>query len=475
MAQNKTEKKVPVIVDGVHGCSAPETYVPPKEPAVQEHLKWFRGLKLGLMMHWSPGSQMGSFESWPLCDEAGEWSQADFRWTDPEEAKQQYENMNKTFNPVKFRPDKWAKLARECGFKYLLFTTKHHDGFCMFDTDTTNYKVTAEDCPFHTHKYADIVGNLYEAFRNEGLAISVYFSKPDWHSEYYWAPQFGEHKSGAANYDAKEHPEVWEKFVQYTHRQIEELTSKYGKVDVLWLDGGVVRPDNKHMDIRLGEVVERIRATTQPHLIVCDRTVGGEYENIITPEQSIPSAMIPVPWESCLTVGGCFSFHYTDHPKSARELVHTLIDVVAKGGNLALNITPQPDGELPAPAVESLLGLGEWLQVNGEGIYETEVCAPYVSTARQGLAYTQKNGNVYVFYRYQERQHYRLPRYLFLEIEKPAVKITLLRNGQELAFVQENGRVKIDTEQISMLGVKYSDCFKVEFDLAAQAGNGGGQ
>lgn len=457
----KEEKKV--IVQGVHEFLEPENYRKPESEAVRNHLEWFRGLKLGFMMHWGPSSQMGTYESWPLCDEAGSWSQEDFRWTGAEEAKQQYVDLNKTFNPVKFRPDKWARLARECGFKYLLFTTKHHDGFCMFDTQTTDYKVTNSDCPFHTNQYADVVGSLYDAFRSEGLAISTYFSKPDWHSEYYWSPNFPEHKSGASNYDAAQHPEIWNKFVEYTHKQLEELTSNYGKIDVLWLDGGVVRPSVNHMDIRLGEIVEKIRGTTQPHLIVCDRTVGGEYENIITPEQNVPSDVIPVPWESCITVGDFFSFHYSDVLKTPRQLVHTLIDVVAKGGNLALNITPQPDGELPAPAVEHLLALGEWLKVNGEGIYETQICYPYSLPEKQRLAYTQKNGFIYVFHRFRERDFSRLPRYLFFEIEKPAAEITLLRTGESIRFTQEGSKITIDTDGISMLGAKYSDCFKVGF------------
>ena len=157
--------------------------------------------------------------------------------------------------------------------------------------------------PFHTHKNADITGALFREFRRQGLGISVYFSKPDWHSEYYWAPQFGTAPDRNVNYDVSEHPDLWEKYVQFAHQQIRELCTNYGKVDVLWLDGGWVRPDNLGQDIRLGEIVEEIRSSSQPHLIVSDRTCGGEYENFITPEKTVPETALSVPWETCTTVG----------------------------------------------------------------------------------------------------------------------------------------------------------------------------
>ena len=335
-----------ILTEGVHNFTNAESYIYPKSKEVREHLEWFAGLKLGLMMHFAPESQLGICESWPLSDGDADWSRTDVDWTDDmAEFKQQYIDANKTFNPIKFRPDEWAKLAKECGFKYLLFTTKHHDGFCMYDTKTTDYKITDPSCPFHTNKYADIVGNLYDEFRKQGLAISTYFSKPDWHSKYYWSDKFPEAKTRNVNYDIKKYPEIWDKFVEYTHEQITELATNYGKIDVLWLDGGWVAPNNLDQDIRLGEVVEKIRSTTQPHLIVCDRTVGGEFENIITPEQTIPEKAICVPWESCITLGEAFSFRYSDKYKSGYTLVHMLIDVVSKGGSLALNIAPQPDGK----------------------------------------------------------------------------------------------------------------------------------
>ena len=198
-----------LIVNGIHNYTAPEEYISPKSEAVKEHLEWFMDQKLGLMMHWAPGCQLGTYESWPLSDGDGSWSQEDMTWDDVEVCKQQYRDANLTFNPVKFSPESWARMASECGFKYLLFTTKHHDGFCMYNTKTTDYKITADDCPFHTHKNADITEALFREFRKQGLGISVYFSKPDWHSEYYWAPQFGTAPDRNVNYDVSEHPDLW--------------------------------------------------------------------------------------------------------------------------------------------------------------------------------------------------------------------------------------------------------------------------
>lgn len=448
--------KKEMIQDGVHSYTEEDCYVPPKEKAVQEHLDWFMGLKLGLMMHWAPGCQLGTLESWPLSDGDGSWSQADVDWTDIETFKQQYIDANRTFNPVRFRPDRWAELAEECGFKYLLFTTKHHDGFCMFDTQTTDYKITDPSCPFHTSPYADITRSLYDEFRKRGMAISVYFSKPDWHSDDYWHRAFGTAPTRNVNYSIEEHPEMWERFVSYTHRQIEELGTRYGKIDCLWLDGGWVNPDNQGQDIRLGEIVNKLRSGPQPHLIVCDRTVGGEFENIVTPEKEIPERPMNIPWETCTTVGDRFSFHYTDNFKTGRQLVHLLLNVVSRGGNLALNVAPQPDGALPSPAVASLRDLGRWMRIHGEGIYNTTIAEPYFI---RNICYTAKGDTRYIFYLYEDCAS--LPLKLHLRFSGKAHQIRLMRTGQEVPFEEKGGELLLDTSAIDRNTAFYADCFVV--------------
>ena len=448
-----------LVVNGIHNYTAPEEYVPPRSEAVKNHLEWFMDQKLGLMMHWAPGSQLGTYESWPLSDGDGAWSQEDMTWADIETCKQQYWDANRTFNPVKFNPAEWAALAAECGFRYLLFTTKHHDGFCMYDTDTTHYKITDESCPFHTHKDADITGALFREFRKQGLGISVYFSKPDWHSEYYWAPQFGTAPDRNVNYDINEYPQLWESYVQFVHQQMRELCTSYGKVDVLWLDGGWVRPDNLGQDIRLSEIVEEIRSSAQPHLIVSDRTCGGEYENFITPEKTVPDRALSVPWETCTTVGNRFSFHYTDTFKSGHQLVLLLLDVVSKGGNLALNVAPQPDGELPAPAVRSLRNLGAWMNVFGDGIYGTRICAPHASDR---IFYTGKENDVYVFFTYDETPS--LPNQLALRVERTVKKAVSMRTGISVRFRQEGNDVTLYLENIPMGGAFYAEGFRLITD-----------
>ena len=446
-----------LLKDGVHGYTQEDRYVPPKEKEVQEHLKWFMGLKLGFMMHWAPGCQIGTLESWPLSDQDGSWSQADVDWTDIETFKQQYIDANKTFNPVRFRPDHMAELAKECGFQYLLFTTKHHDGFCMFDTQTTDYKITDPSCPFHTSPYADVTRCLYDEFRKRGMAISVYFSKPDWHSDDYWHRAFGPAPTRNVNYSVQEHPDLWERFVAYTHAQLEELGTRYGKIDCLWLDGGWVNPDNLGQDIRLGEIVGKLRSTTQPHLIVCDRTAGGEFETIVTPEKQLPDAALSIPWEICTPVGQRFSFHYTDTFKSGRQLVHLLLDVVSKGGNLALNVAPQPNGALPEGAVASLRELGRWLRIHGEGIYQTAAAAPY---SIRNIRYTAKGDTLFVFFLYEECAS--LPLNLHLKTSATPSRIRLMRTGQEIPFRRQGDELLLDTSQIDRNAAFYADCFVLE-------------
>lgn len=460
--ENESQREI--VHNGVHDYSSPERYVAPTDPAVQANLKKFTGYKLGFMMHWAPGCQIASYESWPLCDGDAEWSQKDMTWADTATCQRQYREANKTFNPIKFNPAGWAKLAKDCGFRYLLFTTKHHDGFCMFDTKTTDYKITAPDCPFHTHPDADIVGALYREFKKQGLAISTYFSKPDWNSQYFWCDEFGKAPTRNVNYDIKEHPDLWKKYVQFVHAQIRELASNYGKIDVLWLDGGWVRPENQGQDIRLSEIVEELRNTTQPGLIVCERGRGGETENFITPEQTIPPMAIGVPWETCVTVGDCFSFHYNDCYKSGRKLTHLLLDVVSKGGNLALNIPAQPDGDLPAPAVKSIRELGAWLSIFGEGIYDTTLCAPYFTDK---CYFTRKDNKIYCFYRYGRRA--KLPAKLTLPLDVTVKEAYSVRTNDRLHARCEDGTVTLHLSDLPMGGAFFAEGFCLVLDDAQES------
>ena len=168
------------------------------------------------------------------------------------------------------------------GFKYLIFTTKHHDGFCMFDSKYTDYTVTKG--PYKSGKYANIAYHVFDAFRQQGFMIGAYFSKPDWHNENYWDPFFAT-PTRNPNYNTKKYPQKWAKFQEFTANQIDELMSDYGRIDILWLDGGWVRKPEQ--DINLDEIVDNARKK-QPGLIAVDRTIPGRNENYQTPEQTIP-------------------------------------------------------------------------------------------------------------------------------------------------------------------------------------------
>ena len=162
-----------IVSQGVHNYSAAETYVCPTDPAVLQQLEWFRDQKLALMMHFGLYCQPGMVASWALSDKDSDWSRHQVNWTDGETFKKQYFSLNRSFNPVRFQPEEWAQMAEDCGFRYLLLTTKHHDGFCLWDTKYTDYKTTAEDCPFHEHKNADIVKSMFDAFRAKGIGIGA--------------------------------------------------------------------------------------------------------------------------------------------------------------------------------------------------------------------------------------------------------------------------------------------------------------
>ena len=394
-----------------------ERYVPETDPLVLDKLAKWQDLKFGLLMHWGTYSQWGIVESWSICAEDEGWC----RRSNPNyvEYKRDYENLQTTFNPVQFDPTRWAKAARDAGMKYVVFTTKHHDGFCMFDTKLTDYRITGDKTPFHTNPRANIAREIFNAFRAEGLWTGAYFSKPDWHSEYYWWPNFATPDRNV-NYRIDRYPERWENFVQYTHGQIMELFGgDYGKIDILWLDGGWVRkvsqsgdfpqinsPDYKvvkiqNQDIRMDELVEKARKK-QPGLIVVDRAVHGKNQNYLTPENRVPDRALPYPWESCIIAGGSWSWLPNAKYMSGRAAVQTLVDIVAKGGNLLLNIAPGPLGQWHDEAYALLEDIGSWMKVNSEAIYGTRALAPY----KDGKVCITRKGDrtVYVYYMADENE-----------------------------------------------------------------------
>lgn len=377
-------------------------YVPPTDTAVQRKIAWWQDLKFGLLMHWGTYSQWGIVESWSICPEDEGWTQRKGPYAaDYFAYKQAYENLQTTFNPTAFDPDKWASAARAAGMRYVVFTTKHHDGFCMFDTHQTDYKITSTKTPFSTNPRANVALEVFKAFRQQQFGIGAYFSKPDWHDNDYWWSYFPP-KDRNVNYDPAKYPDRWQHYKDFIYNQIQELMTGYGRMDILWLDGGWVCPDtpNKpphyNQDIDMARIASMARGL-QPGLIVVDRAVGGPYENYRTPEQQVPTQPLTYPWETCMTMGDSWSYVPHDHYKPASQLVHLLVRIVAWGGNFLLNIGPSPDGDWDPVAYDRLREIGAWMSVNGNAIYGSRMVAPY---GRDRLYYTRSadSATTYAFY-----------------------------------------------------------------------------
>ncbi len=419
-------------------------YQRPTDPKVKQKLDKWQDQKFGMIIHWGLYAVPGMIESWALCSE--DWIERDSTQS-YDDFKKWYWGLSKEFNPVKFNPEQWAKAGKDAGMKYLVFTTKHHDGFCMFDTKQTDFSIAQG--PFKNNPRADVAKYVFDAFRKQDFMIGAYFSKPDWHTEYYWWPKYATPDRNN-NYDIRKHPWRWNQFKQYTYNQIGELMHNYGAVDILWLDGGWVRPletVNEEVrswgaaipawsqDIDMPGIASMAREA-QPGLLIVDRTVHGPYENYQTPEQKIPEKQLDHPWESCMTLGNAWGYVPNDQYKSASQVIHSMIEIVAKGGSLLLGVGPGADGTIPTEAIKRLEEIGKWTSVNGRAIYNTRITKAYKD---EDTWFTQSKDGKTRFAMVCLKDGFRLPKVI-------SWKGNIPRKGSEMIFLETGSKVKWTTD-----------------------------
>lgn len=316
----------------------------------------FRDAGLGLFIHWGPNSQIGSEISWPLYNAS-------------EDYIEKYYALAETFNPVNFDAAEWARLAKLAGMEYVVFTAKHHDGFCMFETKYSDFKIT------NTPYGKDIVKQLLEAFRKEGLLLGLYYSPGDFRYHY----ETGVLKQQIMRpYFENNEPFGPQQvgFTAYEQGHVEELLTQYGDIFMLWFDGAC-EPLKKHawrvkQDIFIGR---------------------GE---IPTPEQFIPENPVDHAWESCMTTSYQWSYQPNPNILSSKEIIQNLIIIRARGGNMLLNVGPKPDGRIADADIAILRDLGLWMMMYGEAIRKVR---PWTVTNENDVWLTQKqDGELYTLY-----------------------------------------------------------------------------
>jgi alpha-L-fucosidase len=333
-----------------------QTQVPDKAPvesaAVQadrvRRMQWWHQAKFGMFIHWGLYSVLGRHE-WVMENEGIPVSE--------------YAPLAKRFNPKPNAARAWAKLARQAGQKYMVMTTKHHEGFCQWDTKLTNY------CAAKQGPGRDLVREYVEAARAEGLRVGFYYSLMDWH-----------HPDGAR---CATDEEARKRFVAYTHGLIRELLTNYGKIDVLWYDVRWPLTADQWESEKMNKMVFEL----QPEIIVNNR--NGLPGDFATPEQRITAETNGRAWESCMTLNDSWGFQQSDDNwKTSKQVIRNLISCARDGGNYLLNIGPKPDGSIPEESVRVLTEVGQWMAKNGDTIYQSDLCQPrrnnYASFTRKG-------------------------------------------------------------------------------------------
>lgn len=330
----------------------------------EERIRWFEEARFGMFIHWGVYA----------VPARGEWVQSDEQMSVSE-----YQKYADLFHPDKYDPVHLARLAKHAGMRYAVMTAKHHDGYCMFDSELTDYS-SMHFCG------RDFVREFLEAFRNEGLKTGLYYSLLDWHHPDYPHSQ-DRHHPERNNPAYRNYRYDFDRYLEYMHGQIRELCSNYGKIDLLWTDFSY---DNMRADTWHGEELVRMIRSLQPDIILNNRmeasgegfgSLVGEHPLItsgdfVTPEQIIPPEGIrnadgkPVMWEACVTMNNHWGYCRNDRwYKPASMIIRKLTECVSKGGNLLLNIGPDKTGVLPEEQEKLLKEIGEWMSVNSESIH----------------------------------------------------------------------------------------------------------
>lgn len=315
-------------------------------------MSWFDRARFGMFIHWSHCSTQGWELSWPLVGGGGTLPHAQ------DIPAAEYHANAATFNPAPGAAREWARAAKRAGMQYAVMTTKHHDGFSMFETKLSDHSAWAV-CG------RDLVREYVEAMRAEGIRIGFYYSLCDWHHPDY--PAFtDEDRPYRFGRQRRPSPEQWERFHAFLTGQLTELLTSYGEVDLLWFDGGWERTAADWRSAELEALIRRL----QPGIAINDRL--PEVADFITPEQFVPPQPPHGAWETCMTMNESWGWNPADSSwKSARQLVHTICEVAAKGGNLLLNASPMGDGALPPAQLERLEAVGAWMARYRESIVGT--------------------------------------------------------------------------------------------------------
>jgi alpha-L-fucosidase len=364
-----------------HSASSDPSVSPSANPA-DNRMDWWRNARFGMFIHWGLYSPAAGKWDGKEAAGAGEWLLTNAQ-VDPIAYR---EALLPQFNPVKFDAAEWASIARDAGMQYVVITSKHHDGFCLWPSDLTDYDV--ESTPFKR----DIMKELADAVRADGMRMGWYHSIMDWtHPDYLPRRGWDKRPSDGASFD---------RYVAYMHGQLKELLTRYGQVDVLWFDGEWESTWTHDWGKRTDDFVRSL----QPQIIVNNRvdvgragmagfsaseTARGDFG---TPEQTIPTTGMPGrDWETCMTMNDTWGFKDSDtNWKSSRTLIRMLCDIASKGGNFLLNVGPRGDGTIPPESVERLKAIGAWMRVNGESIYGTHA-SPFARPLPWGRV-TQRAG-----------------------------------------------------------------------------------
>lgn len=367
----------------------------PSTDEQRRRMKWWHEAKFGMFIHFGLYSLHARHE-WAMEDEAI--------------PIKEYEALAKEFNPRPGSQRAWAKLAKAAGMKYMVMTTKHHEGFCNFDTKLTDYCATKQG------PKRDLVREYVDAARAEGLRVGFYYSLMDWH-----------HPDGAK---CATDEEARKRFVAYTHGLIRELLTNYGKIDILWYD--VSWPlDRKGWE---SDKMDAMVRQLQPEIIVNNRNqMPGDFS---TPEQKIVAETNGRAWESCMTLNDSWGYQRADDDwKSAKTVIRNLISCARDGGNYLLNIGPKGDGSIPEPSIQVLTEVGRWMDGNGASIYQSDLCKPRRSNY---ASFTRTGNTLYMHVHFWPGGDVAIS-----GLKVKVLSAKMLRTGKTVAFAQDDYRVHL--------------------------------